>query len=441
MKILYVVHSFPPVENTGTPLIAKQYAALASKKGHEVAIGLPLSSEKLNLCKVENASAATFFELPKSEGYWALDESDLTDHDSLSTESEILDFDPDVIHIIDWVFCSKKVWKIFKRKDCPIIRHIWNFEDVCARISPCFKRDLMLPCLPLLSAKDCADCVVDNIAVALPKMAKVGAVLKAINRYRDEKGVKVRAQVERKWGSLGTLDNLTDLLIFPANTFHDFYRAHRPNLKTPSVTISHGVSTVKKDLHSNPRFGGKIRFLFLGQAEARKGWPLVETTFAELSKTHSGLFSLIAYGLDPDQISHSPLKDLSEVELYPPYKYSQLSFILTKADVGLVPSAFETFNRVCREMLASGMPVIGSNAFGIPDVVKHGVNGLILNSLTSTDLKEIVIGLLYSQETLARITIGALSTQIKTPEEEFEEIELAYEALRQADRTFPISTP
>ena len=43
MKILYLVHNYPPYEYTGTPLLASQYANLALNVGAKVAVAFGAS--------------------------------------------------------------------------------------------------------------------------------------------------------------------------------------------------------------------------------------------------------------------------------------------------------------------------------------------------------------------------------------------------------------
>ena len=43
-----------------------------------------------------------------------------------------------------------------------------------------------------------------------------------------------------------------------------------------------------------------------------------------------------------------------------------------------LPSSAEAFGNVFAEALASGLPIIGSSIGGIPDLVEHGTNGLLV---------------------------------------------------------------
>jgi glycosyltransferase involved in cell wall biosynthesis len=49
-----------------------------------------------------------------------------------------------------------------------------------------------------------------------------------------------------------------------------------------------------------------------------------------------------------------------------------------QADLFTLPSSAEAFGNVFAEALASGLPIVGSTTGGIPDLVEHGTNGLLV---------------------------------------------------------------
>lgn len=50
-----------------------------------------------------------------------------------------------------------------------------------------------------------------------------------------------------------------------------------------------------------------------------------------------------------------------------------------EADLFTLPSSAEAFGNVFAEALASGLPIVGSTAGGIPELVDHGTNGLLVS--------------------------------------------------------------
>jgi N-acetyl-alpha-D-glucosaminyl L-malate synthase BshA len=58
-------------------------------------------------------------------------------------------------------------------------------------------------------------------------------------------------------------------------------------------------------------------------------------------------------------------------------KLDQIAPLLAAADLFLLPSASESFGLSALEALASGVPVVGSNAGGLPEVVRDGETGIL----------------------------------------------------------------
>jgi glycosyltransferase involved in cell wall biosynthesis len=52
--------------------------------------------------------------------------------------------------------------------------------------------------------------------------------------------------------------------------------------------------------------------------------------------------------------------------------------IMAMADVFLLPSELESFGLSALEAMASGVPVVGSDSGGLPEVVKHAETGFLL---------------------------------------------------------------
>ncbi len=58
-------------------------------------------------------------------------------------------------------------------------------------------------------------------------------------------------------------------------------------------------------------------------------------------------------------------------------KQNRVTKILSTADVFLLPSEKESFGLAALEAMACGVPVLASNAGGLPEVIEHGVSGLL----------------------------------------------------------------
>jgi len=57
-------------------------------------------------------------------------------------------------------------------------------------------------------------------------------------------------------------------------------------------------------------------------------------------------------------------------------------------DLVILPTYEETFGLVAAEAMIMGVPVIGSNAGGVPEIISHGDNGLLFETKNMSDLSK-----------------------------------------------------
>jgi L-malate glycosyltransferase len=81
-------------------------------------------------------------------------------------------------------------------------------------------------------------------------------------------------------------------------------------------------------------------------------------------------------------------------------KVRDTSHVLEIADLFLLPSETESFGLAALEAMAVGVPVISSNAGGIPEVNEHGVTGYLSNVGDVDDMAKNALEILGSEETL-----------------------------------------
>jgi glycosyltransferase involved in cell wall biosynthesis len=73
----------------------------------------------------------------------------------------------------------------------------------------------------------------------------------------------------------------------------------------------------------------------------------------------------------------------------------------------LLPSNTESFGLAALEAMASGVPVISSNAGGIPELNKNGVSGFLRNVGDIKGMAKDAIKILESSESLIHFKEGA----------------------------------
>ena len=85
-------------------------------------------------------------------------------------------------------------------------------------------------------------------------------------------------------------------------------------------------------------------------------------------------------------------------------KHQSVQDLLSCADLLLLPSENESFGLAALEAMASGAPVIATNAGGMPEVIEDRVTGRILDVGDVTGMAEAGVQLLQDEEMYARIS-------------------------------------
>ncbi|MEF7495736.1 N-acetyl-alpha-D-glucosaminyl L-malate synthase BshA [Lysinibacillus sp. RSDA_15] len=105
-----------------------------------------------------------------------------------------------------------------------------------------------------------------------------------------------------------------------------------------------------------------------------------------------------------DQVKGSPyMKDVLFLG-----KQENLAELYAISDLKLLLSQQESFGLVLLEAMACGVPCIGTNVGGIPEVIEHGVDGFIVDLGDTETVAEYAVQLLQDEEKLLRFREAAI---------------------------------
>jgi glycosyltransferase involved in cell wall biosynthesis len=83
--------------------------------------------------------------------------------------------------------------------------------------------------------------------------------------------------------------------------------------------------------------------------------------------------------------------------------------ILPLTDLLLVSSRMESFCLVALEAMASGVPVVAPRVGGLPDLVEHGVSGLLYGRGDESEATRLVLEYAHDRDLRERLRAGALA--------------------------------
>ena len=160
--------------------------------------------------------------------------------------------------------------------------------------------------------------------------------------------------------------------------------------------------------------GSQKVILFVGRLAEKKGVPYLIQAMQSVDAR------LVIIGKGPlEQECRSLVKELhleSKVHFPGPMPHTKLRAAYASADIFAAPSItaksgdVEGFGLVILEAMASGLPVIASNSGGIPDIIRHGENGLLAEEKNVSQLADCINELLHNQELYSKLSAASLET-------------------------------
>jgi phosphatidyl-myo-inositol alpha-mannosyltransferase len=150
---------------------------------------------------------------------------------------------------------------------------------------------------------------------------------------------------------------------------------------------------------------GPLRILFIGQAVERKGLPVLLRAFEALRDHVPATLTLV--GACPEEVAHLMLDDRGVCALGKASEQRKLAE-LARADVLCAPSLHgESFGMVLTEAFAAATPVLASDIPGYRDVVRHGLDGLLIPPGDPLALAEHLRGLALDPAGRSRMAAAA----------------------------------
>lgn len=424
MKILFVVHAAPWAEFSGTPLITGQYAQRALARGWDVAFLVPDTAANHSRAPDIYGQVKLFYWPVQAE--WNVN-AFASPPSARTTPPVEIDYAPDIIHIVDWVLMESSVLAALVALNAPIVRQVWNFEDICSVIEPIHRLPAGQPCIAPLDPRDCAECLLDRTNIFIPgEKYNFRSITAKLNEYRDIYIDRQSQSIEtRKLVAHDHFAKIYNKVLFPTESFFQYFNSHM-KISSDYEIVEHGVSVNNASSIKKPHKG--LNFIYAGGNSKRKGWTAIVQAFSRLYEEGFNDLHLRVYGAKA-QTQNSALSNYPNVQFCDPYNAESMAHEFSWADIGLIPTQFETYCRIVREYMICGVVPIASRAFGIPDVVEHDYNGILLDEPTGDQIYEAIKNLVSNPQDIERLRAGCAAASITSPEAEFEKICSIYNEL------------
>jgi phosphatidylinositol alpha-mannosyltransferase len=155
-----------------------------------------------------------------------------------------------------------------------------------------------------------------------------------------------------------------------------------------------------------PPDGAPLRLAFVGQAVERKGLPVLLRAFEAL-RDHVNV-ELMIVGADRDEVEPLLLDGTRGVNVLGKVSDAEKAQALASADLLVAPSlGGESFGMVLTEAFAAGTPVVASDIPGYRDVVRDGVDGVLVPRADATALAQTLRDLAVAPKQRAAMAVEA----------------------------------
>lgn len=209
---------------------------------------------------------------------------------------------------------------------------------------------------------------------------------------------------------------LCDRLVAPSRRVAEIYTAlgvDERRLSIQRLTLPHLEHLSPPSMR---QISSPVTFATLGGcASVSKGSRAVVEAVQILERDgHGGRYRLVVHG-HVDAEATAALSCIPSVILAGPYQPEDLPRRLEDADVGVLPSVWEEAHGfVGVEMLAMGLPVIGSDLGGIPEYVRDGESGWLNRSAGGAELADLMAAAINEPE-----EVRHLSRSVRAMRDEF----------------------
>lgn len=239
-------------------------------------------------------------------------------------------------------------------------------------------------------------------------------------RYSEEHPAYIRWLY--KWVEKAYL-NSVDGFIFNSNTtravVENISGRHLPQVVAYPPTDRFGKGLSAEQVHKRCNESGPLRLVFLGNVIPRKG---LHTLLGAVAKTKD-LVSLDVIGsLEADAVYAKKMQQQAlspgrknHVTFHGKLNNEDLTQLLARAHVLVVPSSYEGFGIVYLEGMAFGLPAIGTTAGAAHEMITDGGNGYLITPGDEHALAEKLTTLHEDRTLLTHLSLEALRRYAQQP--------------------------
>ncbi|MEZ6017053.1 MAG: glycosyltransferase [Planctomycetota bacterium] len=389
LRILYVVHGFPPETWAGTEVYTLNLAREMQARGHTVTIlaRSPGQGDEPDFTLIEDElQGLRVLRMTHRLAHADMRESYAQPKAEAAFRRVLAAERPDVVHFQHLIHTSIGLVEIARAAGIATVVHCHDFWALCSRVQ------MIRPDGKLCGSNmgsGCYLCVKETALEHVERAHRLDGVLgapRAIARLvglagqKGQRRAREYADVRAREVAVPAAYAAADLCISPSRFLRDMllasglFEAHRFLYSENGMRTDH-----VRALEKRPAPGGRVRFGFVGSLVWYKGGETLVRAMNRLAGRNATLHVWGAFEPEKDP-HHRALRDLANagnVEFRGRFDNSKLAEVYAEIDVLVVPSLwYENAPVTIREAFMTGTPVVTSGIGGMAESVQDGVDGL-----------------------------------------------------------------
>jgi GT2 family glycosyltransferase/glycosyltransferase involved in cell wall biosynthesis len=454
MRILVVVHTFPPQSTGGAETYAAAHALALAAGGHQVTVltreSDPSKAEYSTRSETRDGLQIvwinnTFRQVASFAETYANPAIDALAARLIETVR------PDVAHVHHLTCLSTGIVGLLNARRVPVVCTLHDYwflchrgqlfdtnHRVCAGPDPDRCRACLGPAATMDRSAYAAARVVRRLEQTLPRRLAAWfrrTAERTATRAARGGGAGALDAARRRLEHMRAVMDQVTAFVAPSEALKQrFVAAGVTDDRIQFWPYGHDHSLFPQAVRgtrASPTSGPHLRLGFLGSVMISKAPHVFLEAFAGLPAGVASAEVFGAYtpyhGDDSYRGIMDPLLSLPGVKRRGPIPHEAVPAALASIDVLVVPSIWaENSPLVIREAFLAGVPVVASRVGGIPEAVVDGVNGLLVNPGDVAAMRRTLGRLLDDHALLTRLQAGAVASPVRTLTDDVESTERLY---------------
>ncbi len=418
MRILHVVHQYPPHHIGGTELYTQTLGRYQALSGHSVAVFTPSSQiENNRALQVNLEQGVRVYRMPVEPRSRTRVFRDSFRQQQLKTafEDVLRKEEPDIVHLQHLMGLPMALVDAVTAAAIPFVVTLHDYWYVCANAQLLTNTDQAICAGPDASFINCAQCAFAR--AGRPNVGWLAPSFAPLMAFRNKRLNDILTKASR--------------IIAPTQFVYRTYA----DIGAPTAkmkTVRHGLELPRKEieeareLHRNRRRDGRLHIGYVGGISWQKG---IHVLIEAVNKLPADQVFLTIFGdLSPfpdyvDQL-HRIVKHPG-IKLAGRLSHEQLWTTLANFDVVIIPTLwYETSSLILDEAFAVGVPVVASRVGVMGEKIDEGINGRLFPVGDEDALSHIIMQLIEKPDIVTRLQVGIPT--VRTIEEHVRDIEDVY---------------